>query len=170
MSKTPQDLPQDAAIQAGLATRTQVMGAEFVNRRTIVFSVAAEYHVLNSERAVVSWQETITIQGNGGPRKGWRFPVGPPGAKGQRQVITPYSLVRATQSGRGVGYGARPKPAAFAFNKIYCVNELETYGFEAPELMGVGYDPVNYGVSWSYVFERGDGPLAAVPKLPPGVV
>ena len=30
MPKTPQDLPQDAALQAGLATRTQVMGAEFV--------------------------------------------------------------------------------------------------------------------------------------------
>jgi len=32
MSKTPKDLPQDAAVQAGLATRTQVMGPEFVNR------------------------------------------------------------------------------------------------------------------------------------------
>ena len=32
MSKTPKDLPQDAAVQAGLATRTQVMGAEFVER------------------------------------------------------------------------------------------------------------------------------------------
>ena len=32
MPKTPQDLPQDAALQAGLATRTQVMGAEFVER------------------------------------------------------------------------------------------------------------------------------------------
>ena len=32
MPKTPQDLPQDAAIVAGLATRTQVMGAEFVSR------------------------------------------------------------------------------------------------------------------------------------------
>ena len=32
MPKTHQDLPQDAAIVAGLATRTQVMGAEFVSR------------------------------------------------------------------------------------------------------------------------------------------
>ena len=32
MPQTPQDLPQDAALQAGLATRTQVMGAEFVER------------------------------------------------------------------------------------------------------------------------------------------
>ena len=32
MPKTPQDLPQDAALQAGLLTRTQVMGAEFVER------------------------------------------------------------------------------------------------------------------------------------------
>ena len=32
MPKTPQDLPQDAALQAGLLTRTQVMGPEFVER------------------------------------------------------------------------------------------------------------------------------------------
>ena len=40
MSKTPQDLPQDAAVQAGLATRTQVMGAEFVER---AFAGATNY-------------------------------------------------------------------------------------------------------------------------------
>ncbi len=40
MSKTPQDLPQDAAIQEGLATRTQVMGIEFVNR---AFGGATDY-------------------------------------------------------------------------------------------------------------------------------
>lgn len=32
MPKTPQDLPRDPAVQAGLATRTEVMGAEFVER------------------------------------------------------------------------------------------------------------------------------------------
>ena len=32
MPKTPQDLPQDAALKAGLATRAQVMGTEFVER------------------------------------------------------------------------------------------------------------------------------------------
>jgi len=32
MPKTRQDLSQDPATQAGLATRTQVMGAEFVDR------------------------------------------------------------------------------------------------------------------------------------------
>ena len=32
MSKTQNDLPQDAALQAGLATRNQVMGAEYVDR------------------------------------------------------------------------------------------------------------------------------------------
>ncbi len=32
MSKTQKDLPQDAALQAGLATRNQVMGAEYVDR------------------------------------------------------------------------------------------------------------------------------------------
>ena len=40
MPKTPKDLPQDAAVQAGLATRTQVMGAEFVER---AFAGATDY-------------------------------------------------------------------------------------------------------------------------------
>ena len=40
MSKTPKDLPQDAAVQAGLATRTQVMGTEFVER---AFAGATDY-------------------------------------------------------------------------------------------------------------------------------
>ena len=40
MPKIPQDLPQDDAVQAGLATRTQVMGAEFVER---AFAGASDY-------------------------------------------------------------------------------------------------------------------------------
>ena len=32
MSKTQKDLPQDAALQAGLTTRNQVMGTEYVDR------------------------------------------------------------------------------------------------------------------------------------------
>ena len=31
MSKTQKDLPQDAALQAGLSTRNQVMGTEYVD-------------------------------------------------------------------------------------------------------------------------------------------
>lgn len=40
MSKTPQDLPQDDGVKAGLAMRTQVMGAEFVER---AFAGATDY-------------------------------------------------------------------------------------------------------------------------------
>jgi len=40
MPKTPKDLHQDAAVQAGLATRTQVMGTEFVER---AFAGASDY-------------------------------------------------------------------------------------------------------------------------------
>ncbi|MBM3387075.1 MAG: 4-carboxymuconolactone decarboxylase [Betaproteobacteria bacterium] len=40
MPKKIQDLPQDAAVQAGLATRTAVMGAEFVER---AFAGASDY-------------------------------------------------------------------------------------------------------------------------------
>jgi 4-carboxymuconolactone decarboxylase len=40
MPKTTRDLPQDSAVQDGLRTRTQVMGAEFVDR---AFGNATDY-------------------------------------------------------------------------------------------------------------------------------
>lgn len=142
----------------------EAQGAEFVNRRTIGFTVTAELDVANTARAVVSWAETVTVQGNGGPRRAWCFPVNGPAF---RQVVAPYSLVRATQSGAAVGYRARPAKPRPLFPD-YLVNEAVTGSVATPQLLGGGY--VNYPVQWSYTFERGDGPLVGMPLLPPGVL
>lgn len=144
----------------------EAQGGEYVNRRTIAFTVLAEYHVANAQNAVVSWSEAVSIVGNGGPRRVWRFPINGPAV---RQQITPYSLVRATQSGQAVGYLRRvPKPAPLF--PLYMVHEAESATFQTPKYMGPTGAPVDWPTSWSYTFERGDGPLAGVPKLPPGVI
>lgn len=143
----------------------EAQGAEFVNRRTITFTVTAEYHVKNAARAIVSWREQVTIIGNGRARRSWRMPIN---GFGLRQTITPFSLVRATQQGQGVGYLARPS-APPPYWPDYLVNESETGALDTPQYMG-GTTFINWPVSWSYQFERGDGRLAAVPLLPPGVI
>jgi hypothetical protein len=146
-------------------TTPEAQGAEFVNRRTVGFTVTAEYHVANMDRAVISWQERLTIIGNGGPRRVWRFPVNGPAI---RQVMTPYSLVRAIQQGHAVGYRVRPTKPAPLFPD-YLVNEGVAAIIDTPKYIGAG-QYVNWPVSWSYTFERGDGPLAGVTALPPGVL
>ncbi len=144
----------------------EAQGGEFVNRRTVQFVVVAEYHVADSENAIVSWVETVQIVGNGGPRKAWRYPINAPGI---RQVISPTSPVRATQSGQAVGYLRRPvRPPPLWPD--YLMNESDTKGTGAPRYMGPTGPPVDYPVTWSYTFERGDGPLTGVPRLPPGVI
>lgn len=144
----------------------EAQGGEFVTRRTIAFTVVAEYDVTDSKNAVVSWQETVTVIGNGGPRRSWRFPVNAPAV---RQIVAPYSLVRATQSGQAVGYKVRPRKPLPLFPD-YVVNEAESLTVVTPRYMGVGREPVDWPVSWSYTFERGDGPLVGLPRLPPGVI
>ncbi len=142
----------------------EAKGAEFVTRRTIGFTVTAEYHVANTANAVVSWQEAITIVGNGGPRRSWRFPINAPPV---RQTLTPYSLVRMTQTGQAVGYQARPiKPNPLY--PQYIVNDAIQTTIASPERFGNGF--VNWPIQWAYTFERGDGPLVGLPLLPPGVL
>jgi hypothetical protein len=144
----------------------EAQGGEFVNRRTVTFTVVAEYHVNDAANAVVSWRESLTIIGNGKARRVWRFPINGPAI---RQTIAPASLVRAIQQGQAIGYLKRPKKSRLLFPD-YLVHDQVQETSESPRFMGVGFDMVDYPVSWQYVFERGDGPLVGVPNLPPGVI
>lgn len=139
-------------------------GAEFVNRRTIAFTVTAEYHVKDTARAVVSWTETVSITGTGGPRRSWRFPIN---AKAIRQVVTPFSLVRAVQQGQAIGYLARPFAPRLLW-PAYEVFDARQLSYGSAERFGDTF--INFPVSWAYQYERGDGPLVGVPLLPPGVL
>lgn len=142
----------------------EAQGAEFVNRRTVTFEVEAVYLISSAVNAVIMWRESVTVQGNGGPHRVWRFPIN---GDAIREVISPNSLVTATQSGEAVGHTRRPlRPLAIW--PTYLVSESDTIGTDAPEFLGQAY--VNWPVKWSYRFERGDGPLTGVAGLPPGVL
>ena len=142
----------------------EAKGGEFATRRPIAFTVTAEFHVADTRRAVVAWTETVSIVGTGGPRRAWRFPIN---GRAVRQVVTPYSLVRATQQGQAVGYLARPTKPKPLF-PAYEVFDARAGSVTSPELFGSEY--INWPVQWAYTFERGDGPLVGLPLLPPGVL
>lgn len=148
----------------------EAQGAEFVAQRTLAFQVVAEYHVAGADRAVVAWEEAVQIVGTGGPRRVWRQPLVGPGI---RQQVSTHSLVRATQSGRAVGYRARPS-APLPLFPVYEVFEQRAVSRQSPRDLSGGFGGpasyVDYGIAWSYTFERGDGPLVGVPNLPPGVI
>lgn len=144
---------------------SQSQGAEYVNRRTVQFTIDAVYLIANAANAMIFWKETVKIVGNGGPLRKWRFPVNFP--IGIRQELSKASLVIAIQSGNAVGHTGKPHTPLPLFPN-YLVNEAVEKGNDSPEFIGQGY--INYPVSWSYRFERGDGPLIGLASLPPGVI
>jgi hypothetical protein len=144
----------------------EAQGGEFVNRRTMDFTVVGEYHVRGAENALLSWTETLIIVGNGKARRVWRFPINAPAI---RQTIAPNSLVRAVQQGSAVGYLKRPKKPKPLFPN-YLVNEAVQEVITAPRYMNADFDTIGHAVQWSYTFERGDGPLVGLPTLPPGII
>jgi hypothetical protein len=141
----------------------EAQGGEFVNRRTAKFTVEGEYLIISARFAVISFQESLSIVGNGGPRRRWRFPMN---AAAIRQVVSRGSLVRATQSGKMVGHTTRPVRPRPIF-PLYVVNEADTSGFESAKQIGRAL--IDWPVSWTYTFERGDGPLIGFPNQAPGV-
>lgn len=141
--------------------QNEAKDGEFVCVRTARFTAEATYLYRGTENAVVSFRESVSITGNGGPRRSWRFPVNAPA---RRQVITPYSLVTATQSGEMVGHTRQPPPRLPIWPD-YLVNDRSGTKNDSPRPLGQAV--VDFGISWNFVFERGDGPLIGVPGLPP---
>lgn len=139
----------------------EAQGAEFVTRRTASFTVEAEYLIPGTANAVVNFTETVSIQGNGGPDRFWRFPLN---AVPIRQQLTPYSLVRATQSGMAVGHTKRPTRPDPIWPQ-FVVNPADNKSFDQPESKGQAY--LNWPIHWSYTFEVGGLPLVGFPNLPP---
>ena len=168
-------------IDNGLASSTQLLNAtsvsgvrvvsgpdfnneakdgEYVTQRTARFEVAGEYLIPGAVNVLVSFTESVSVNGTGGPDRSWRLPInGPP----IRQVITPFTLITATQSGAAVGHTSRPEPPPPLWPDFLVyprVNRTET----TPEPHGRAW--LNWPIKWSYTFEANQ-PLAALPNLPP---
>jgi hypothetical protein len=137
-------------------------GAEYATVRRFDFEVQAEFLVPGTEKAILAWNETISVIGTGGPVKRFRVPINANFLV--RQVISPRSIVRATQRGQAIGHTAPPVPPPPRWPDYELVDQRQAADRSTPKRLGRGF--VEYPVSWGYVFEA-DVPLVALPSLPP---
>jgi hypothetical protein len=126
----------------------EALGPEFVTLRTVRFTASAEYVATGAAAALVSWQQTVSVRGTGGPRKVWRFPLN---AAAVRQRVTPQTLTTVVQSGTAVGHLVKPAPPALILPRDYLVEE--SYGLDEGVGRPVGPSRwVEIPVKWSYTF------------------
>jgi hypothetical protein len=137
-------------------------GAEYATLRRFAFEVEAEYLIANAANAVLSFTETVSITGTGGPVRRLRVPVN--ATVLVRQQISPRSVVRATQTGQAVGHTRYPAAPAPLWGPPLLLEEQVSVQKGAPKRLGLAF--VEFPLSWAYQFES-DGPLAGAPGLPP---
>lgn len=142
---------------------TEATRAEYVNTRTVEFTVEAEYVFAGAESAIISFEETISVRGNGGPRWIWRFPLN---GDAVLQQVSRQSLITTVQRGSAVGhtkYPPAPPPFAGRPPGIF-VNEAVSTDDTSPIPLGRGW--VNFPRTWYYEY-RSVTPLVGTPSLPP---
>lgn len=147
-------------LNAGSVTGVRIMsvsapegtGPQFASFRTIQFSAEAQYEIVPGFNYLVSYQESVSYVGNGGPAH-----VVVPTLDGLlvRQEVTPVTPFRASQTGTAVALLAPPNfggpsgavpprwPAAL-------LNENSTVVRTSPQRRGLR--SINYGVQWSYQY------------------
>lgn len=135
-------------------------GSEYVTTRQFRFVVEATYAVAGAEAALFSWTQTISVTGNGGPRRTWRLPLN---ADPVRQVVTPRTIIRYVQVGQAVGHLLAPTAPPPVFGAAYLVNESVSVSSTPGEPMGRAWRMP--AVQWNYVFES-DRPLFGTTPLP----
>ncbi len=127
-------------------------GAEYSTFRTYTLAVEAE-HAPSGGASLVSWTETISFQGTGGPLWGYLVPInGPP----QQQMFSQTSTQWAYQRGRAV-MRDKYSPALSPRWPTQEHQDMRDIQFEVPA--------DNSGrrvTTWSYVFEAPTG-LAGLP-------
>jgi hypothetical protein len=123
-------------------------GSEYVTTRKFSFTAEAEFMQAGTETALVSFQETMSVTGNGGPVRRWRIPVN---AKMIRQTVSPYSVIRYQHAGTAVGHFGQPIPPEPFFGRDLLVNEQENKATEHPKPLGNSF--VNWPVRWNYAGE-----------------
>lgn len=137
-------------------------GAEYATVRQFTFDVEAEYLIADAANAVLSFTETVSISGDGGPRTILRTPINTPVLV--RQIVSQKTPVRATQSGRAVGHTRYPSAALPIWPRPIFLGDQSTVTRENPRQLGLGY--VEYPIAWNYAFES-DTPLVGAPGRPP---
>jgi hypothetical protein len=133
-------------------------GVELVTLRYFEFTGRAEYPIGTGRGVLMSFQETVTFQGTGGPKFILKDSLtGLP----QRQVIQQRTRVSATQQGQAEGYldyPTEPPPLWPAAEHV----ELRRVSRQGGTFHGKTWQ--GFTVSWHYQFEAA-APLAGRPTL-----
>lgn len=133
-------------------------GAEYATLRSFSFIAEAEFLAPAGRNAILSFQESVTVIGTGGPVTRFRPALNAPPVK---QLIFPSSVVRATQSGQAVGQLRYPIPPI----PLWPVHELldqRVRTLVTPDF--AGQELSEFTSIWSYSFEA-----AVSLNLPPNV-
>lgn len=124
-------------------------GAEGINYRTIQVQFEAIVPLADARSALRSFTETITVSG-GGPVFGHLVPkTGRP----VKQLLSEFSVCRATQRGSAVGLYQYPFPT----DPIWPEAMVSPPGeFSYTSARRIGTDLTDFMVSWSYEYEHSD--------------
>lgn len=128
---------------------------ELVTGRTFTFTATATYPI-NAGRAILAYQESVKVLGNGGPLVNWQQAFN--GAPVPVQLY-PVTVTTVVQSGQATGYLAYPTVPNPVLPIAYLTNPDQAVKRSSPVPNGT-----EYTISWRYVF-RFPGRLAR-PPLP----
>ena len=118
-------------------------GAEFATIREYTIVLEADFF---GDSDILSFEETVTIQGTGGPRFAYLETLK---TRPVRQVVNDFTLVRMTQSGSAVGYLKYPFAPAPLWPSLEDLGQ-RTFIRRAPKQQGRKF--TDYAVSWTYKF------------------
>lgn len=115
------------------------------------------------QNTILTWSETISMRGNGGPRVVYRENRnGPP----QKQIVSQRTPVFALQRGEAVGLYNWPTPSQPKWPQYLSGPDSDVQQTSAQSVGGSGYQQQKreYRVTWSYSFLM-PGPQQASPSL-----
>jgi hypothetical protein len=127
----------------------EYQGAEGINYRTIQVQFEAIVPLADARSALRSFTETITISG-GGPVFGH---LQPKRGRAIKQLLSEFSVCRATQRGSAVGLSQYPFPTAPIWPDAMTNDPGE---FSYTSAQRIGTDETDWMASWSYEFEHND--------------
>ena len=131
-------------------------GAEYSTFRTYRLVLEADFP--DSAGLLLEYDEALHFEGTGGPRRVFLEVLeGLP----QEQIGTQASTYRVTQSGRAVGHGTYPLPAAPIWPAAELVDRRRVT-LRTPQRFAGPW--ARFPVEWKYVFES-ISPLAGTPTL-----
>jgi hypothetical protein len=129
---------------------------EYATQRSYTISLHADYLATGADN-IVSWNDTVSITGTGGPRKVVLSTISGPAVV---QTLAQRTPVRATQSGSGVGFNSWPPPPR-PFSAQNEEQERRSIKRTQPERRNRQFS--NYAISWSYSFSSAS-PLIGYPS------